>query len=55
MLWPATLVGGLLGAVAAGVPGAVLGAVLGHTLDRHWRLQSWSDLPQRLGAVFLND
>lgn len=49
MLWPVTLVGGVLGAAVAGVPGAVLGAVLGHTLDRHWRLQSWSDLPQRLG------
>ena len=49
MLWPVTVVGGLLGAAVAGLPGAVLGAVLGHTLDRHWRLQSWSDLPQRLG------
>jgi len=49
VLWPATLIGILLGTVAAGLPGAVLGGVLGQALDRHWRLQRWSDLPQRLG------
>lgn len=49
MLWPVTLLGGVLGATVAGLPGAILGAVLGHALDRHWRLQHWADLPQRLG------
>lgn len=49
MLWPVTLVGVLLGAVVGGLPTAILGGVLGQVLDRHWRLQHWSDLPQRLG------
>ena len=49
MLWPMTLAGVVLGGVVAGLPTAVLGGVLGHALDRHWRLQRWSDLPLRLG------
>lgn len=49
MLWPMTLAGVVLGGVVAGLPTAVLGGVLGHALDRHWRLERWSDLPQRLG------
>ncbi|PKM30900.1 MAG: co-chaperone DjlA [Gammaproteobacteria bacterium HGW-Gammaproteobacteria-11] len=51
MLWPVTLVGILLGGALAAVPGAILGAVLGQALDRHWRLQRWSDLPKRLGQL----
>lgn len=49
MLWPVTVTGLVLGAVVAGVPGGILGGVLGHALDRHWRLQRWSDLPRQLG------
>lgn len=49
MLWPVTLGGIVLGGLTAGLPGAILGGVLGQALDRHWRLQHWADLPQRLG------
>lgn len=49
VLWPATVVGVILGTAVAELPGAILGGVLGHALDRHWRLQLWSDLSQRLG------
>lgn len=49
MLWPATLIGIVLGTAVAELPGAILGGVLGQALDRHWRLQHWSDVPQRLG------
>lgn len=49
MLWPATLVGVVLGAAAAALPGAILGGVLGQALDRHLHLQHWGDVLQRLG------
>lgn len=52
MLWPVTIAGVLLGAWVGDVPGAILGAVLGHALDRHWRLQRWSELPGRLRQTF---
>ncbi len=52
MLWPVTVVGAMVGALIGDLPGAILGSVLGHALDRHWRLQRWSELPVRLRQTF---
>jgi DnaJ like chaperone protein len=48
MIWPATLLGAVVGLAVASIPGALLGGLLGQLLDRRLRLQSWAALRERL-------
>ncbi|MBP8203791.1 MAG: TerB family tellurite resistance protein [Pseudomonas sp.] len=50
MIWPATLLGAVVGLAVASIPGVMLGALLGQVLDRRLRLQSWAALRERLGG-----
>lgn len=44
MIWPATIVGGVLGLTIAHIPGALLGALIGSIVDRNLALHSWAQL-----------
>ena len=50
MIWPATLLGAVVGLALASIPGGLLGGLLGQVLDRRLRLQSWAALRERVGA-----
>lgn len=57
MIWPATLLGAVVGLAVASIPGALLGGLLGQVLDRRLRLSSWAALRDRLfpGRVHRDD
>lgn len=48
MIWPVTLVGGLVGLAVAHIPGALLGVLVGSIIDRKLALNSWTELRERL-------
>lgn len=48
MIWPATIVGALLGLAIAHIPGALLGLLIGSIVDRNLAIKSWAELRVRL-------
>lgn len=48
MIWPVTVIGGLLGLAVASIPGALLGMLVGSIVDRNLAFNSWAQLRKRL-------
>ena len=48
MIWPATVVGALLGLAIAHIPGALFGLLIGSIIDRNLAIKSWAELRARL-------
>lgn len=48
MIWPASVVCGVLGLVLAHIPGALLGILVGSIIDRNLAIKSWAELRARL-------
>ena len=48
MIWPVTILCGLVGMLIAHIPGALLGLLIGNIIDRNLAIKSWADLRARL-------
>ena len=48
MIWPVTILCGLVGMLIAHIPGALLGLLIGNIIDRNLAIKSWADLRTRL-------
>ena len=48
MIWPLTIIGGLVGLAIASIPGGLLGMLLGSIVDRNLAFTSWAQLHARL-------